>query len=113
MLRDPPLRPRQLVLARRRDRRARHRHPPLRSSRSRNAAGPPVRTLSGDAYKAGTAAADGAQPQRCFPRPPHAPARPASALSDIPGASPSVPPLEQLSPIFHVSLLGDNILDSV
>jgi len=30
--------------------------------------------------KAGPAAADRAQPQRCFPRPPHAPPRPASTL---------------------------------
>jgi hypothetical protein len=42
---DPPSRPRQLALARRR-------HRPLRGRpRSRNAAGPPVRTLSRHAYK--------------------------------------------------------------
>src|SRR5437764_943750 len=45
--------------------------------------------------KAGPAAADRAQPQRCFPRPPHAPPRSASTLADTPGAS-SVPHLEKL-----------------
>src|SRR5690349_15990204 len=50
--------------------------------------------------KAGPAASDRAQPQPRSPRPPHAPLRPASALSDTPGAASSVPLLEKLSPIF-------------
>src|SRR5205814_2313075 len=49
--------------------------------------------------RAGPAASDRAQPQRCFPRPLRAPPRLASTLSDIPGASSSVPLLEKLSPI--------------
>jgi len=51
-------------------------------------------------------ASDRAQPQPHSPWPPHAPPRPASALSDNPGASSSVPLLEKLSPLFMSHFWG-------